>query len=46
VHFESHPSHSSVGYKELEEKLFIDLAEAGVLFGPGIFFAGDSQPFC
>lgn len=39
LHFENHPSFSKVGYKALEEKLFVMLAENGVLFGPGYIFS-------
>ena len=34
-HFDSHPKASEVEEKSLEQRLWIALAEAGVLFGPG-----------
>jgi len=40
--FEHHPSFSTIGHKALEMRLWIALAEAGVLFGPGYMFAADS----
>ncbi|THV08593.1 PLP-dependent transferase [Dendrothele bispora CBS 962.96] len=39
MHFEEHPSFAELGYKKLENKLWIALAEAGVLFGPGQMFS-------
>ena len=35
-HFDSHPNVSEVEEKSLEQRLWIALAEAGVLFGPGM----------
>jgi aromatic amino acid aminotransferase I len=40
-HFDSHPSVTEVEEKSLEQRLWIALADAGVLFGPGDFFAAD-----
>jgi len=40
-HFESHPNVTEVEEKSLEQRLWIELAEAGVLFGPGEIFAAD-----
>jgi len=39
LHLEEHPSFSSLGYKALETKLWTDIAEAGVLLGPGVIFS-------
>ncbi|KAJ7179162.1 pyridoxal phosphate-dependent transferase [Mycena filopes] len=39
IHFDQHPSISSMTAKDLEMKLWIELAEAGVLFGPGSMFS-------
>jgi len=39
LHLEDHPSFSSLGYKALEMKLWTEIAEAGVLFGPGSMFS-------
>jgi aromatic amino acid aminotransferase I / 2-aminoadipate transaminase len=39
LHLESHPSFSTIGYKALEEELWTQIAEAGVLFGPGNIFS-------
>ena len=36
-HFDSHPDVTEVEEKSLEQRLWIALAEAGVLFGPGVF---------
>ena len=36
-HFDSHPDVTEVEEKSLEQRLWIALAEAGVLFGPGMF---------
>ncbi|KAF7301640.1 Aminotran-1-2 domain-containing protein [Mycena indigotica] len=38
VHFTEHPAYSTLGVKELETKLFIEFAEAGLLIGPGAMF--------
>nr|GAT55950.1 predicted protein [Mycena chlorophos] len=38
VHLADHPDYETVGVKELESKLFIELAEAGVVMGPGFMF--------
>ncbi|KAJ7068243.1 pyridoxal phosphate-dependent transferase [Mycena amicta] len=37
VHLADHPAYS-IGVKELESKLFIEFAEAGLLIGPGSMF--------
>ncbi|KAF9009104.1 hypothetical protein BDQ17DRAFT_1349532, partial [Cyathus striatus] len=39
LHFDNHPLFKSHGHKSLETKLWVALAEAGVLFGPGSLFA-------
>ncbi|KAJ7276368.1 pyridoxal phosphate-dependent transferase [Mycena haematopus] len=39
VHFDEHPSFKKLGAESLEMKLWIELAEAGVLFGPGVMFS-------
>jgi len=39
LHFDQHPSFATLGAKDLETKLWIELAEAGVLFGPGSMFS-------
>ncbi|KAF8076347.1 pyridoxal phosphate-dependent transferase [Lyophyllum atratum] len=41
--FDHHPSFAAVGHEALEMKLWIALAEAGVLFGPGYMFATDPE---
>ncbi|KAJ7228693.1 pyridoxal phosphate-dependent transferase [Mycena pura] len=38
VHFDQHPSFVTLGVKELENKLWIELAEAGLLLAPGVMF--------
>jgi len=38
INFDQHPSFTSLGAEGLEMKLWIELAEAGVLFGPGAMF--------
>lgn len=38
LHLDRHPKHGSIPTKELEKLLWIELAEAGVLFGPGLSF--------
>ncbi|KAJ7047399.1 pyridoxal phosphate-dependent transferase [Mycena alexandri] len=38
IHFDQHPSIATTA-KDLEMKLWIELAEAGVLFGPGSMFS-------
>ncbi|KAJ7700049.1 pyridoxal phosphate-dependent transferase [Mycena rosella] len=38
VHFDQHPSFATLGAESMEMKLWIELAEAGVLFGPGAMF--------
>ncbi|KAJ7129722.1 PLP-dependent transferase [Mycena epipterygia] len=38
VHFDQHPSFATLGPKDLEMKLWIELAEAGLLLGPGAMF--------
>ncbi|KAG6919406.1 hypothetical protein DXG01_006289 [Tephrocybe rancida] len=40
--FDNHPSFVDIGPEALEMKLWVALAEAGVLFSPGHFFAADS----
>jgi len=40
-HFDSHPNVTEVEEKSLERRLWIALADAGVLFGPGEIFAAD-----
>ncbi|KAF8195928.1 pyridoxal phosphate-dependent transferase [Mycena galopus ATCC 62051] len=39
VHFDQHPLIATVGAESLEMQLWIALAEAGVLFGPGYMFS-------
>ncbi|KAJ7368276.1 pyridoxal phosphate-dependent transferase [Mycena albidolilacea] len=39
VHFDQHPSFATLGAESLEMKLWIEIAEAGVLFGPGAMFS-------
>ncbi|KAJ7781266.1 pyridoxal phosphate-dependent transferase [Mycena metata] len=39
IHFDQHPSIATTTAKDLEMKLWIELAEAGVLFGPGSMFS-------
>ncbi|KIK06739.1 hypothetical protein K443DRAFT_88812 [Laccaria amethystina LaAM-08-1] len=39
INFDNHPALSSVGSEELENKLWVALAEAGVLLGPGNMFS-------
>jgi len=41
LHFENHPSFSTLGYKQLEMKLWEKIAEAGVLFAPGFMFSAE-----
>lgn len=36
LHLENHPKFGSIPTNELEKLLWIELAEAGVLFGPGL----------
>lgn len=43
MHFEHHPLFPSHGSKALETKLWIALAEAGLLFGPGSMFASEGK---
>jgi len=43
LHFEHHPSFKLLGTETLEMQLWADLAEAGVLFGPGVMFAADDE---
>ncbi|KAJ7498959.1 pyridoxal phosphate-dependent transferase [Mycena latifolia] len=38
VHFDQHPSFATLGPKDLEMKLWIELAETGLLLGPGAMF--------
>ncbi|KAJ6539317.1 pyridoxal phosphate-dependent transferase, partial [Mycena capillaripes] len=38
LHFDQHPSINTLSAEDLEMKLWIELAEAGVLFGPGSMF--------
>lgn len=40
-HFDRHPNATEVEEKSLEQRLWIALAEAGVLIGPGEMFAAD-----
>ncbi|KAF7332154.1 Aminotran-1-2 domain-containing protein [Mycena kentingensis (nom. inval.)] len=35
VHLDQHPAYATLGVKELEQKLWIEFAEAGLLIGPG-----------
>ncbi|KAK7061696.1 Aminotran-1-2 domain-containing protein [Favolaschia claudopus] len=39
IHFDQHPSFGTMDTETLEMKLFIALAEVGVLFGPGAMFS-------
>lgn len=39
INFDNHPALSTLGLEELENKLWVALAEAGVLFGPGNMFS-------
>ncbi|KAF7352816.1 Aminotran-1-2 domain-containing protein [Mycena venus] len=39
VHFEQHPSFKTMGAESLELQLWTEIAEAGVLFGPGAIFS-------
>ncbi|KAJ7591099.1 pyridoxal phosphate-dependent transferase [Mycena floridula] len=41
LHLENHPSFASIGYKQLEIKLWEKIADAGVLFAPGFMFHAD-----
>ncbi|KAJ7590496.1 pyridoxal phosphate-dependent transferase [Mycena floridula] len=41
LHLENHPLFASIGYKQLEMKLWEKLANAGVLFAPGFIFHAD-----
>ncbi|GLB33773.1 putative aminotransferase class I and II [Lyophyllum shimeji] len=41
--FEHHPAFTAIGHEALEMKLWIALAEAGVLFGPGSIFTTDPK---
>ncbi|RXW11691.1 hypothetical protein EST38_g14164 [Candolleomyces aberdarensis] len=41
LHFERHPKHGTMDSNDLELALWKELAEAGVLFGPGQLFAAD-----
>ncbi|TFK75944.1 PLP-dependent transferase [Pluteus cervinus] len=43
VHFETHPLYEFHGQEALETKLWLKLAESGVLFGPGVMFSA-SEP--
>lgn len=36
LHFDSHPKVRELGYETLEMKLWVALAEAGLLVGPGL----------
>ncbi|KAJ7744473.1 pyridoxal phosphate-dependent transferase [Mycena maculata] len=38
LHFDQHPAFSTMSSKDLEMKLWIELAEAGLLVGPGAIF--------
>ena len=38
LHFDEHPEANTVGWKVLENRLWIMLADAGVCFGPGLMF--------
>ncbi|KAJ6599100.1 pyridoxal phosphate-dependent transferase [Mycena vulgaris] len=38
IHFDQHPSFATLGSESLEMKLWIELAEAGLLVGPGAMF--------
>jgi aromatic amino acid aminotransferase I len=42
LHFDRHPKHGVIDSKDLELALWEELAEAGVLFGPGQMFAADA----
>ncbi|KAJ7604554.1 pyridoxal phosphate-dependent transferase [Mycena polygramma] len=39
IHFDQHPAFTKLGAESLELKLWTELAEAGVLFGPGAMFS-------
>lgn len=41
MHFENHPRINDFDEETLEHKLWVALAEAGLLIGPGAFFAAD-----
>ncbi|KAG6840896.1 hypothetical protein H0H93_004418, partial [Arthromyces matolae] len=41
IFFNTHPSFSSTGSEALEMKLWVALAEAGLLLSPGNWFAGE-----
>ncbi|TFK55669.1 PLP-dependent transferase [Heliocybe sulcata] len=42
VHFENHPAYAA-GDDSLEMKLWVAIAEAGLVIGPGWFFAADDE---
>ncbi|RXW11690.1 hypothetical protein EST38_g14165 [Candolleomyces aberdarensis] len=42
LHLDRHPKHGMMNYNDLELALWKELAEAGVLFGPGHMFAADA----
>ncbi|TFK43565.1 PLP-dependent transferase [Crucibulum laeve] len=44
LQLDGHPFFNTVGYKELEMKLWTEIAEAGVLFGPGFMFSSNQRP--
>lgn len=41
LHFDSHPKVGELGHKTLEMKLWVELAEAGLLVGPGSMFSAN-----